>query len=433
MASGPHYAPLAEDDFESDDPGSHTHPAPSQAHTRPASPTATLQAYLEIQWIYAGVEYDSFENAICASANSLGITNQAYVDWTISVTRDITRREVVNVYNVLSNKVYEHRNDFLKECDTTHATFRQMDSSMTGLHTKADTAGNLALKAVEENKQLKAEIITVKADLDMLNHNNMELVKWYKELTAKFMQLEQDLSNCTMFGITTAPAPVVSQASRIKASESPKYKGNKGSEVTLEQCLQKMGLWFRIQNITTDDDKITLALTYLEGGVHDYIEDYIETAASGESLGTWTDFVNRLKAGYRQLAPEKTAQTSLKEWCSKTHTTVIQFAENFGRYASKSGYADVELIHRIDNQVGMNSQILTVMTAMQQVNLMLIPTKWEHYLDWVLKLEMETRGNQAKLSLQQHTTSRPLQNPNAMDVDTKKLSKEQLEWLDKKL
>ncbi|EJF55612.1 hypothetical protein DICSQDRAFT_32831, partial [Dichomitus squalens LYAD-421 SS1] len=183
-----------------------------------------------------------------------------------------------------------------------------------------------------------------------------------------------------------APAPVVSQASRIKASEPPKYKGNKGSDITLEQWLQKMGLWFRVQNITTDDDKITLALMYLEGGAHDYVEDYVETASNGGTLGSWTDFVNRLKAGYRQLAPEKTAQTSLEEWCSKTHSTVIQFAENFRRYASKSGYADVELIRRIDNQVGKNSQILTVMTAMRQVNPMLIPTKWEHYLDWVLKL-----------------------------------------------
>ncbi|EJF60082.1 hypothetical protein DICSQDRAFT_171315, partial [Dichomitus squalens LYAD-421 SS1] len=244
MASGSRYTPLAEDDFESDDLGLHTHPAPSQAHTRLASPTATLQAYPEIQWIYAGVEYGSLEDAIRASANSLGITNQAYVDWTISVTRDITRREVVNVYNVLGGKLYEHQNDFLNECDTTHATFKELDTSMTGLHTKADTARNLALKAVKENKQLKAELVTVHADLEVLNRNNTELVKQYKELAAKFTQLEQGLSTRTTLGIITAPAPVVSQTSRIKASEPPKYKGNKGSDITLEQWLQKMGLWF---------------------------------------------------------------------------------------------------------------------------------------------------------------------------------------------
>ncbi|TBU36006.1 hypothetical protein BD309DRAFT_835382, partial [Dichomitus squalens] len=174
MALGSCYVPLAEDDFESEDPGSHTHPAPSLAHTRPASPTAALQAYPEIQWIYAGVEYDSLENAIRALADSLGINNQAYVDWTISVTRDITRREVVNVYNVLSGKIYEHQNNFLNEWDTTHATFKELDVSMTGLHTKADTAGNLALKAVKENKWLKAELVTVNADLEVLNRNNTE-------------------------------------------------------------------------------------------------------------------------------------------------------------------------------------------------------------------------------------------------------------------
>ncbi|EJF61048.1 hypothetical protein DICSQDRAFT_61627 [Dichomitus squalens LYAD-421 SS1] len=106
------------------------------------------------------------------------------------------------------------------------------------------------------------------------------------------MQLEQGLSNRTSFGITTAPTPVVSQVSRIKASEPPKYKGNKGSDVTFEQWLQKMGLWFHVQNITTDDDKVTLALMYLKGGTHNYVEEYIETAASGGSLGTWADFVN---------------------------------------------------------------------------------------------------------------------------------------------
>ncbi|EJF61711.1 hypothetical protein DICSQDRAFT_169726 [Dichomitus squalens LYAD-421 SS1] len=275
MASGSRYAPLAEDDFESEDPGPHTHPAPSLAHTRPASPTATLQAYPEIQWIYAGVEYDSLENAIRASANSLGITNPAYVDWTISVTRDITRREIVNVYNVLGSKIYEHRNDFLNEIDTTHATFKEL--------TLLGTSLSKPLKRT--NKQLRAELVTVHADLEVLNRNDTELVKRYKELAAKFTQLEQGLSTRTTLGTSTAPVPVVSQASRIKASEPPKYKGNKGSDITLEQWLQKMGLWFRVQNITMDNDKITLALMYLEGGVHDYVEDYIETASNSGTLG----------------------------------------------------------------------------------------------------------------------------------------------------
>ncbi|EJF59967.1 hypothetical protein DICSQDRAFT_171450 [Dichomitus squalens LYAD-421 SS1] len=392
MASGSRYTPLAEDDFESKDPGPHTHPAPSLAHIHPASPTATLQAYPEIQWIYAGVKHDSLENAIRASANSLGITNPAYVDWTISVTRDITQREIVNVYNILGSKIYEHRNDFLNESDTTHATFKELDMSMTGLHTKADTAGNLALKAVEENKQLTAELVAVNADLEVLNRNNTELVKRYKELAAKFIQLEQGLATHTTLG----------------------------------------------NHPSTRATKAQTSLLYLEGGAHDYVEDYVETASNGGTLGSWTDFVNRLKAGYRQLAPEKTAQTSLEEWCSKPRSTVIQFAENFrhcwqqwcdlvdnGELGADSPdrtkphpglkHKPKRLVTiRTKEQVGKNSQILMVITAMRQVNPMLILTKWEHYLDWS-----------------------PPRDPNVMDVDAmrkpERLSKEQLEWLDKKL
>ena len=90
---------------------------------------------------------------------------------------------------------------------------------------------------------------------------------------------------------------------------------------------------------------------YLEGGALDFVSDYVDNASEGFALGSWSDFVDRLKASYRQLAPEKTAQASLEEWCAKIHPSVIQFAENFRRFASKSGYSNVELIRRIDHQI----------------------------------------------------------------------------------
>ncbi|TBU39244.1 hypothetical protein BD309DRAFT_983193 [Dichomitus squalens] len=80
MASGSHFAPIGEDDFELDDPDLTTHLAPSQAHICLASPTATLQACPEIQWTYGGVEYNSLKDAICTLAASLNITNEAYID-----------------------------------------------------------------------------------------------------------------------------------------------------------------------------------------------------------------------------------------------------------------------------------------------------------------------------------------------------------------
>ena len=46
----------------------------------------------------------------------------------------------------------------------------------------------------------------------------------------------------------------------------------------LEQLLQKMGIWFHIQNIVTDEDRITMALWYLEDGAATYMDDYSDRA-----------------------------------------------------------------------------------------------------------------------------------------------------------
>ena len=101
------------------------------------------------------------------------------------------------------------------------------------------------------------------------------------------------------------PAPTHGQVSssntqggsRPKIGDPPKFKG-KTREMTVEQWLQKLGIWFRYQNTTTDDDKITTALLFLEGGAQAYMDDYAQKAADGISLGTWDDFVRRLHNGY---------------------------------------------------------------------------------------------------------------------------------------
>ena len=80
------------------------------------------------------------------------------------------------------------------------------------------------------------------------------------------------------------------------------------------------------------------------------MDDYAQKAAEGNPLGTWTDFVAHLHSGYRELAPEKSAQQSLEEHCAKSHSSLTMFAENFHCFAIKSGYSDVELICQIEAQ-----------------------------------------------------------------------------------
>ena len=269
-----------------------------------------------------------------------------------------------------------------------------------------------------ENTRLSLENQQLRRDMDQLNDNMVTLVKEFTKVKSS--------GKVSTTGTTS---------SRPKVAEPPKYKGNRASDITLEQWLQKIGLWFRHHNINQDAEKITTALMYLEGGAQSYMDDYIEKAAEGVELGSWEDFVGRLKSGYRQLAPEKSAQQSLEELCAKNHSSMAKFAEDFRRFASKSGYSDTELIRRVDNQC--SRDIRGVMVTHWQISPATVPTRWENYLDWVLGIEMQFRDNLNNTQTHAHTTTTTRKDPNAMDIDAmrkpEKMSKEQLDWLSNKL
>ena len=142
---------------------------------------------------------------------------------------------------------------------------------------------------------------------------------------------------------------------------------------------------------------------YLKGGALNFVSNYIDNASEGFALGSWSDFVDHLKTSYCQLALKKTAQASLEEWCSKTYPSVIQFAENFCHFASKSDYSNVKLIHQIDHQILHDVQIQTIMATTCQINSNCISLTWNKYLDWALTIEMDMHGNKLQLS----SASRP--------------------------
>ena len=139
--------------------------------------------------------------------------------------------------------------------------------------------------------------MAVKADMDVLNHNNSLLVNAVKELKAQMNTvLTHPAAPSTLTPVQPAP-PTVSSASRPKIADPPKFKG-KTQDLMVEQWLQKLGIWFWYQNIVKDEDKITTALLFLEGGAQSYMDDYAEKAAEGHHLGTWDVFVDQLRSGY---------------------------------------------------------------------------------------------------------------------------------------
>lgn len=398
-------------------------PHGTQPGTRLPSPTPTLlPAFIPTEFVFNEQTYATIDEVIQASGAHHGI-NEKYTDWITAVIKDVVQMEVAQAYNVLGNKMYEHRNTANQGIEGLRTEFQDAKAQLQTHANAAVTRANERREQAEgHNKALQAEITVLKEDNKVLNDNNFLLVETIKTLQERITLLEK--------GHTPHAAPTTPATTRPRIADPPKYKGK--GDITLEQWLQKFGIWTRYQNIDNDEQRITTALMFLEGGALAFMDDYAQQASEGQPLGSWSSFVDRLKAGYRELAPEKSAQVALDTTMRKRFGSVATFAEEFRRYASRTGYSDVELISRIDQHVPENIRLVQV--TMRTTSPHLVPKTWENYLDWVLSLEMQLRDT--KHLANTHTTPRQ-KDPNAMDIDAlkkpEKLSKEQVEWLEKKL
>jgi hypothetical protein len=204
-----------------------------------------------------------------------------------------------------------------------------------------------------------------------------------------------------------AAAP--SSHTRLPRMDVPKFSGNTQDQ-TLKDWVMKMHVYFWHQKVTNNKDQITIVLMALEGHPHLNMQEYLMAISKNLQLGTWVEFLSKLKTGYKDLAPEKRAQQNLDKVDSKKYTNVCSFAKDFRVWALKSGYSDVELIARINRKC--SECLVNVMTSAKMANPTLAPSTWACYLDYVLQFKTKLRKNCNANSMQSHKDS------NAMEVNT---------------
>jgi hypothetical protein len=108
----------------------------------------------------------------------------------------------------------------------------------------------------------------------------------------------------------------------------PKFSGNTKDQ-TLEDWVMKMHVYFWHQKVTNNKDQITIVLMALKGHPHLYMQEYSMAISKNLQLGTWVEFLSKLKTGYKDLAPEKHAQQNLDKVDSKKYTNIRSFAKDF--------------------------------------------------------------------------------------------------------
>jgi hypothetical protein len=233
--------------------------------------------------------------------------------------------------------------------------------------------------------------------------------------------------------VSPVTAPLVPIAC-LRTADAPKYLGNNKKQ-SLEHWLLQLGIWMRVNQILSDEQRISTVLMQLKGGATKYCNQFMELAAQGKPLGTWENFVTFLQVGYRNMAPAWRAQEQIEAHCAKRHNSMTKFAEDFQSLAQKSGYSDVELIRCIDNQ--RSNRIRNIMISTKMLTPGQFPTNWQAYLDYVLGIKacvrdlLSTMRNQTQGS----SSSKPA---DAMDVDAvckaekekKPMNAEQRKWFD---
>ena len=230
----------------------------------------------------------------------------------------------------------------------------------------------------------------------------------------------------------------LTQTRRSKLAEPPRYKGAE-DKVKLGQWLDQMGLFFAHEGVDANRQRIVYALSRLEGPAQQYMQSYFSRIREGTDLGTYENFVNELKQIYGLRDEKEGAKKELEALLKKQgiDKDFIGFSEKFRTLGRLSGHTNEYLIDRLKSIAPNN--ILLVLASRDDDDL---PDEWPRFLE--LMVEIYKRLNPNKMTgtifgiSNTGSSSTPAASTSrlhdAMDVDTlQKLSKEQEDWLSKKL
>ena len=158
--------------------------------------------------------------------------------------------------------------------------------------------------------------------------------------------------------LTTNQAAAVQAATQVAAPRPPDSKKTarpptnyNGDIKKGDAWLRELYLYFREENFT-NDKKITIALSYLQGGnatvwrdrKTQELADWETAVANGQNpapiFQNFPDFVNQFKACFCDPDPQGTAQRELAR-ISMGKEIAEQYVNNFRQYQTQSGYNNV--------------------------------------------------------------------------------------------
>lgn len=198
-----------------------------------------------------------------------------------------------------------------------------------------------------------------------------------------------------------------------KIGELPEFNGTDG-KVSFNEWLDKVQLWVVHEGVTTDRQRIAIAMNKLSGAAARYMRPWIQNLASGGTIGTWPEFISELRVQYGQKDEKEGAKKELTALFANkdlAQKDFVKYAERFRTLGRLTGYDDELLIDKLDLVVEKDMRL--VLIGYKRANQ--LPTKWTEFLDLLLDIYKNVHPEKA----QDKIFSKDKDNHGApMDVDS---------------
>ncbi|KAF7975938.1 hypothetical protein HWV62_8221 [Athelia sp. TMB] len=221
-------------------------------------------------------------------------------------------------------------------------------------------------------------------------------------------------SQVTNLNTQMAQLPVSAQSSKgtrqPKIGEPPEFNGADG-KVKFQEWINKIQLWVVHEDIVTDRHRITVAMNKLSGSTAQYMEPWIEKLTTGQTIGSWKEFVHELTIQYGQRNEKEGAKKELTAlFINTAHKNFVKYAEKFRTLGRISVYEDSLLIDKLSQVI--EKDMCPALIGYKSGNN--IPTKWGEYLDLLLEIFKDVHPDKA----QGRIFGRDKGPSDAMDVDS---------------
>ena len=174
---------------------------------------------------------------------------------------------------------------------------------------------------------------------------------------------------------------------RSKMPDPPTFSGSE-SKQDIRDWIRNIKLYTKHTGIIAEGQQIVFALGRLRSPATKYFVSYFDAVEQDKDLGSWATFAKMLTDIYGQKDELESAKKEFSAlWSNKTlaHKDFIKYSEQFKTLGSLVDYEDKLLIDKLKEVAPTEThKTVTVFGLIHGV-----PTKWQEYLDLLLKVHKE--------------------------------------------